>query len=191
MNKSFMFPKYDENGISRIAIPDIKSILFLDIDGVICPYSNDSRWCHDLRKLSLYLANKYKDDIYLKVPEGDLGGAFYDWDLMALARVKNILDITDSELVIHSDLRDWNDLDCFKALFKLYGMDEYVIDRCIPKFDKEVAIRKYLEENEDIENYVVIDDDNDLSVFKDNFVLTNNYINDKNVEDACKVLLRY
>ena len=191
MNRNWLFPNYDSNGKRVIPIPDTKSIVFLDIDGVICPYCGDTRWHHNLKELAEYLKNKYKDDIYLKIPEPDLGGAFYDWDLEAIGKLKTILDETDSEVVIHSDLRIWNNLEYFKGLFKLHGMDEYVIDVCGPRLDKVKTVEEYLEKTDNIENYVILDDNDELAVFNGHFVLTYDKLNDNNVEEACKILLRY
>ena len=191
MIKNLMFPKYDDNGCSRLVMPNTKSIVFLDFDGVIIPYNNDSRWYHDLKKLAIYLSKKYRNDIYLKVPEGDLGGAFFDWDLTALGRLRKILDETASEIVIHSDYRIFDTLEQLKAMFRLYGMDEYILDVCEKGPDKEEAIRNYLYQNSDnIENYVVLDDNPELDVFNDHFVLTNDYLKDEDVEKTLKILMR-
>lgn len=186
MNINWMFTTSSE-----IALPDNKSIVFLDVDGVICPYGFSRRWDHNLENTAEYLAKKYNDDLYLRMPISDLGGAYYDWDLESLGKLKKLLDYTESEIVIHSDLRIWNDLESFKGMFRLYGMDEYVIDVCNPKLDKIETIEDYLNKTPNIENYVIFDDNDELKVFGDNFIYTKNLLTDENIDAANKVLLRY
>ena len=187
MNKIFMFPSIDENGNYKLGIPDKKTVTFLDIDGVI--NNSDNLYYHDLYKTREYLAQKYKDDIYLKISEIDLGHAFYDWDPICLGRLRKYLDSTGSEIVISSDWRSGNDLEMMKALFRIHGMDEYILDVLSEKKEKIGAINEYLvKEKANIENYVVLDDNNELSVFKDHFVLVKKRVNSRNLKIAANIL---
>lgn len=194
MNKKFMFPKhiyredyfydYDDS----LEVEDKKRIVFLDIDGVICHNCFESSH-HDLEKTAEYLAWKYHDDIYTKIRETDIGLAYYDWDNLAIGRLKQFLYESESEVVIHSDWC-WNtDLEYLKALFRLHAMDDYIYDKC-RRGDKKEIIKEYLELHKDIiENYVIFED-NPAVQFDDHFVLTKKLLTQKNIKDAYKILDR-
>ena len=184
-----MFPKIDVNSEYKLGIPEKRIITFLDIEGVISK-NTDKLYDHDLYKTREYLAQKYKDDIYLKIREVDIGHAFYDWDPICLGRLRNYLDKTESEIVIHSDWRIGNCLETMRALFKIHGMDEYILDVLPATKNKIEAIRDYLEsENDNIENHVVIDDDDKLRVFGDHFVLVKKRLNSRNLKEAERILI--
>ena len=98
MNPNLMFPKIDRNlldyrqgEVIENDDADKMNIVFLDIDGVISPYSGEVDR-HNLEGLSKYLAWKYHDDIYTRIRERDLGLAYYEWDLEALGRLKKLLN---------------------------------------------------------------------------------------------------
>lgn len=200
MNPNFMFPRIDRNLLDYRELDyrqgkiienddaDKMNIVFLDIDGVISPYSGEIDR-HNLEGLSKYLAWKYHDDIYTRIRERDIGLAYYEWDLEALGKLKKFLNNIEAEVVIHSDWC-WNtDLDYLKALFRLYSMDEYIYDK-MQAGDKKENIKKYLELHKDIiENYVIFDDDASVQ-FDDHFVLTKKILTQKNIKDAYKIFDR-
>lgn len=194
MNPTFMFSKanYEKNRMfdydDSLEVDTRKKIVFLDIDGVISGFSGEIE-LHELKELSKYLAWKYHDDIYTKIRERDIGLAYYEWDLEALGRLKNFLNKTESDIVIHSDWCLNTNLDYLKALFRLYSMDEYIYDK-MQRGDKKENIKKYLELHKDIiENYVIFDDDASVQ-FDDHFVLTKKLLTPKNIKDAYKILNR-
>lgn len=196
MIRRLSFPNYDDNG-ERIKLYDIntmpKSIVFLDFDGVIIPNHSNSRWDHNLNELRNYLTKRYNDERFLKANPGNLGASYYDFDPLALGRLRKLLDDTYSEVVIHSDYRYNTKLEEFKLLFKIHGMDDYIIDVCNPKEEKDIAIKRYLSRNEnDIESYVIFDDDIKINRgFGEHFILTDNVLTDENCKQARKVLERY
>ena len=193
MIKKITFPKYYDGRPCTIYDPESvlnKRIVFLDFDGVIIPYHNDDRNRHNLDKLAIYLYKKYNDEIYLTMNKGNLGMVYYDFDPLALGRLRKLLDDTMSEVVISSDYRWTSDLLQMRALFKIYGMDDYIIDIVDNKLNKAVAIRKYLvEHKEEIENYIILEDDINVNRgFGEHFILTDNLLSDENCEQARKVL---
>ncbi len=192
MNPNLMFPKIDRNlldyrqgEVIENDDADKMNIVFLDIDGVISPYSGEVDR-HNLEGLSKYLAWKYHDDIYTRIRERDLGLAYYEWDLEALGRLKKLLNFFEAEVVVHSGWC-WNtDLEYLKALFRLYSMDEYIYDK-MKSANKKENIKKYLELHKDIiENYVIFDDDASVQ-FDDHFVLTKKILTQKNIKEAYKI----
>ena len=167
MHKSLDFLRTPKN-ISK------KNIIFLDIDGVLQPYSAATRFDYQLEKLPQYFANKYNDKSFLQCDIYDLGAVYFDWNEVAVAILKEILRMFSAYLVIHSGWRESMSKDTLKTLFKLYDMNDYILD-VLPSGKKETVIEKYLSENKDfIENFIVIDDDNMLSSFGMHFCHTYN-----------------
>lgn len=91
----------------------MKKILFLDIDGVI---ATTSHW---------NLGNEFDLSTGKKVP--------YLWDMNCCNTLSNILESTDSDVVISSDWRFNFTLDEIKELFKIHKMNP---DRVIGTTEK-------------------------------------------------------
>ena len=196
MTKDYAFLKASNDFIRLVddrlvpGVPNTKKIVFLDIDGVIDGYYTDERLRHDLTATANYLALKYHDDIYKTIRQNDLGAAYYNWNSVALGRLQQLLYETRSEIVLHSDYCFGNSLEQLKALFKLHGMDDYLIGKCNDK-PKLERIKDYLEEYKDIiENYVIFDDNDKahLEEFGEHFILTKNLLTNKNIKKAEKIL---
>lgn len=153
------------------------NIIFLDIDGVLQPYNNDYRFKYDLSKLQTYLSEKYSNSIYLNIDKFDLGACFYDWNEISIGILKELLNKTNSQLVIHSGWKDCLTKDEIIALFKIKDLDKYIID-VVDRGDKIKAIKKYIETHS-IDNYLIIDDSNFTNDFGKNFYLTKDFIKEK------------
>lgn len=165
-----------------------KNIIFLDIDGVIQLYEQKERFDHDLDGLIDYLCEKYHDPIYREMDKYDVGAAYYDWDDIAVGILTKLIRLTASHVVIHSGWRETNNLDKLKALFRLYNLEDYIIDVC-PQGNKEDAILQYIEKNQEwIYRYVVIDDADMTAEFGHCFVQTRDLIDMKNYEQCVNVL---
>lgn len=195
MNRKFMFSKYDYQknrmfDYDDTLEPDCKHrIVFLDIDGVIC-YDSFEKEQHNLDKLAEYLAWKYHDDIYTKMRSTDIGLAYYDWNNIAIGRLKQFLFEEEAEVVLHSDYCWDTNLDEIKALFRLHAMDDYIYDK-LRRGEKKEIIKEYLELNKDIiENYVIFEDNPDVQ-FDDHFVLTKKLLTPKNIKDAHEIINRW
>lgn len=153
------------------------NIIFLDIDGVLQPYNNDYRFKYDLNKLQTYLSEKYNNSIYLNIDKFDLGACFYDWNEISIGILKELLNKTNSQLVIHSGWKDCLTKDEIIALFKIKDLDKYIID-VVDRGDKIKAIKKYIETHS-MDNYLIIDDSNFTNDFGKNFYLTKDFIKEK------------
>lgn len=163
-------------------------VIFLDIDGVIQPYNNSFRFKHSMDETAKYLAEKYDDKTYLEIDKYDLSAAFYDWDESAIGHLKKILYLTDARIVIHSDWRKYNSLEKIKCMFKLYDMDNYIIDLTNTEKEKVESIEQYLDENKNITNYVIIDDLDMSKIFGANFVLTSDFIKEEDTKAIYRLL---
>lgn len=154
--------------------------LFLDIDGVLQPYNANNRFEHNMKETIKYLVEKYNTDIYETMDIYDVCAAYYDWDDVAIGILKKIIKESNCKIIVHSGWIEFNNLDQLKALFKLYDLDEYIIDSTQPKIDKRKAIKKYLEQHPEIgEDYVVIDDLDMTLDFGHHFINTNDVITTK------------
>lgn len=148
--------------------------IFLDIDGVIQP-GTQKRFDHDNKKLKEYLYKKFNDLRYLDVKDYDIGAVYYDWRPSSVGILKEILDSTVSDIVLSSDWRDTN-FDYLKAFFKLYDLEDYLIDVTDPNIfiSKKEAIKKYLKEHKEIKKYIIFDDLDFYDDFGPNFRKINN-----------------
>ncbi|WP_286077498.1 HAD domain-containing protein, partial [Thomasclavelia cocleata] len=151
MNKAEFLLKDNEKIVNHK-----KNIIFLDIDGVIQPYNNTNRFKHDLDGTVNFLTNKYRDTSYKKMDKYDVCAAFYDWDEIGLGILKKALYKCNAYIVLHSGWREYMSLIEAKALFRLYDLEQELINIC-DKGTKEKVIKKYLEENKnEIDKYIVI-----------------------------------
>ena len=155
-------------------------IIFLDIDGVLQPYSSQIRFEHDLPKTIEMLCQKYNDEIYKTIDKYDVAAAYYDWDLGAVKLLKECLDETKSIIVVSSSWRNFLNLKQLKAIFRFYDLDEYVKDSLPHGVDKKVLIKAYLKKNKSkILGYAVVDDDMFMTEFKPHMVETTNKLNEE------------
>lgn len=135
-----------------------KNIIFLDIDGVLQPYNNEFRFKHDLDATVEYLVQKYDDMIFKTMDKYDVCAAYYDWDDIAIGYLKEFLNKESAYIVVSSGWKEYNNEFQLKALFGLYELDDYILAIC-NKGDKARTIQEYLQEHqEEINQYVVIDD---------------------------------
>jgi hypothetical protein len=90
-----------------------------------------------------------------------------------------ILDRTDARIVVSSTWRLGRSVEDLKQLFYNYGLQSrFIIDKTpyLSGEQRGVEIKQWLDENgeaHEVESFVVIDDDDDMDVVRDNFVQTN------------------
>lgn len=164
------------------------NIIFLDIDGVIQPYSNQFRFDHDMNETINYLCEKYNTDIYRDMDIYDVCAAYYDWDEIAIGILKKIVQDYSCRIVIHSGWKESNSLEQLRALFKFYDMEDFILDVCASG-DKTRVIKEYLNANKDkIYNYVILEDLNLTPSFGWHFCLTRNVLNMGDYYQICTIL---
>lgn len=167
-------------------------VIFLDIDGVIQPYSAEARHVYDLEALCAYLSGKYQNDIYTRMDKYDVGAAYYDWDTLALARIRELAKLYNAAIVLHTGWCRFNNLEKMKALFALYGMDDMIVTQVDGKKDKADGILDFLEQNPGIRDYIVIDDDGRLGeAFAAHFIETNNRFTEQNYKKVYDYFAQY
>jgi hypothetical protein len=173
----------------------IKKVLFLDIDGVLQPCSSQKRFKHidEMDKLYKELYDKYGVD-YSPYFKYDVAAVYYDWDKESLQELRRILDTTGAKVVISSDWRVTKPLSCLQHFFKIYDMDDYIVDYTlswphyqIPKeiMNREeykdihesrcIEILEYLKAHPEIQKWAALDDLPLNNYLKDNAVITSTY----------------
>jgi hypothetical protein len=146
-------------------------VVFLDINGVIMPAPDPQiRHEHDNETLKEYLSKKYNDNIYMDMKGCDIGAVYYDWNHIATGYLRELLDKTGSNIVLSSNWRDGHPWEHLKAFFKLYDLDDYLIDRTPFNPTNETyichedSIKIYLNDHPEIKKYIVFDD---IDYYKD------------------------
>ena len=193
---------------------NINKVLFLDIDGVLQPYENRSRFYHmennDMDNLYAELKKLHNFD-YSQYRDNEVAAVYYDWSKNSVFLLKDILIQTNAKIVLSSDWRM-----CGKEkmhnLFKIHDLHDFYIDDTIDFLDfndeaedkitnkhlkklnlkytsrRTIEILEYLEKHPFIDNYVAIDDKNLLPGLEDHFVNTGDFLRQKDADLAKKIL---
>lgn len=170
------------------------NVVFLDIDGVLQPYDSDCRLDNPDKDLVNVLSQKYNID-YTQYYWADVLAAYLDWHKNAITRLRTILDETSSKIIISSDWREEIHPYKMRDLLKIHNLDNYwIADTFICKKFIYYPQRRAIEINEaikrfSINNFVVLDDMKGLiDYFPNNMVKTHNYLKEKDVKKALKIL---
>ncbi|MDR1812562.1 MAG: hypothetical protein LBQ87_07030 [Candidatus Fibromonas sp.] len=167
----------------------IEKVLFLDIDGVIQPFT-EYRFEHvynanEMERLFKELENEFKIN-YREFDKYDVAAAYYDWDKTAVKEIKRILDATGAKIVVSSSWRSGTTGDYLPFLLRIHGLQEYLYGynpiflEGFPK-DKEyeylaharsIEILEYLKMHPHIRKWAAVDDVNLPDDFPENAVVT-------------------
>lgn len=137
-----------------------KRIIFLDIDGVVQPEYNRQRFEKPLDNEHKQLINE-NPDIYTNLNKYDIGAARYDWHPEAIEYLRILCEECEAKIVISSEWRRSHTLLQMKTLFGFHNLSQEIIDfTAILEYTatRLTEIQQYLEEQPEIENFVIIDD---------------------------------
>ena len=204
----FIDRDYQNEVPKEILQSEKKNIIFLDIDGVIQPYENKYRFYHSFEKTLDLLKKKYPAKYIDEGDKFDICAAYYDWDEIAMGRILYLCRHTGSYIVLHSAWIKYSSLERFKVFFDFYGLSDYLLDKCECIEDsnmrvsrkqygyyvdeKVIEINRWLDKhNNEVENYVVIDDLDMSWEFGTHFIYTRNILSSNDAFIAKSMLLGY
>lgn len=116
-------------------------VLFLDIDGVLQPCGRQERFAHidEIPSLCKQLNETVKTDFDYEAYVGnsysnacDIGAVYFDWDKPSVERLRRILDMTGTRVILSSNWREGG-VKRMKGFIAIYNLDSYLDDRNIGK----------------------------------------------------------
>jgi hypothetical protein len=164
----------------------IEKALFLDIDGVIQPFT-EYRFEHvhndgEMERLFKELEDKFNID-YRQFDKYDVAATYYDWDKDAVNEIKRILDTTGAKIVVSSSWRSGTTMDYFPFLLRIHDLQKYlygynpIFYEDLPKYEglrhvRSIEILEYLKIHPHIKKWVAVDDIDLSKDFPENAVVT-------------------
>lgn len=151
----------------------MSDIIFLDIDGVLRTHQSDSEWSEKLNTPIF----KRTDRLFSKNSVND---------------INYITSLTHAKIVVTSSWRIHLSVIELNSIFKKRGIIAEVIDKTEIGLNRGEEIKSWLDENDYVTNYVVIDDQiNDIikTIPKCNVVKVDPIIGFDNVDKVLDILL--
>lgn len=104
------------------------------------------------------MAKKFNDPGFLQLNKYDFGAVYYNWHMDEVESLKTLLNETGAKIVPSSDWKRGRSFEDLKRLFKIHGLDEYLIDMTPNMTSRCEEIETYLASHSDIKNSVILDD---------------------------------
>ena len=139
-----------------------RTVIFLDIDGVLQSPSSQKRFRHDLEELRRRLADELDDAAYLGFDKYDIGAIRHDWDGDAVERLRALCEDFGAEIVVSSDWRRRKSVEMLQGYFRIHDLHRHVTDKTGedggPPHYRAGEVKDYLDAHPEIERFVIIDD---------------------------------
>ena len=172
-----------------------RTVIFLDIDGVLQSPSSQKRFQHDLDELRRRLADDLDDGAYLDFDKYDLGAIYHDWDRDAVERLRALCEDFDAEIVVSSDWRRRKSVEMLQSYFRIHDLHRYVTDKTDesegPPHYRAGEVKDYLDAHPEVERFVIIDDGYKKEfdeLFPEQFVYTQSLMAAADVARARQIL---
>lgn len=170
-----------------------RTVIFLDIDGVLQPLRGNQRFNYDLRALCQQLAREYDNEEYCDMDPYDVGAVYYDWDKKAVERLRRLCQMYQAEIVISSAWRSYSPLSRLQAFFRLHDLDQYVTDVIpqIPMKSRCEEVTAYLNDHPEVQRFVILDDahlEDFETHYPDQFVYCQLVFDEACYEEAARIL---
>lgn len=186
------------------------NVIFLDIDGVLQPFNNINRVNCNIEKVLEEVCNKTNDYSYYEMNSFEVAGVYLDWEKEAIDCLKSLIAQRNAKIVLSTGWR-YMGYKTLVKLFKIHDLDKYIIGMT-PYYEtienKEERYKEYMPKdvlntfhhsrvieileyinNNDISNYVILDDINMTDDFKNHFIHVNSgYFNMEMLEKALEIL---
>lgn len=172
------------------------NVVFLDIDGVLLTDS-DGRSNREAYNKNLPFIQSKLGEAYNELDLHDIGATLL-FSKDAVANLKRLCEKTDSQIVISSQWRLNSDDDRerslrrLRLLFKLWDLDQLIIDETPHLFGRDKEIQAWLDRygNGRINSYVILDDIDLSRKFPNNLVRTQDrmFFSEKHLSKALSIL---
>ena len=168
------------------------NVVFLDINGVLQPDYFRRRFNAD-KKIIEMLSNKHNID-YSQYDFYDVAAVYCDWDEQAVVRLKYILNETNSKIIVSSDWKNNRLPNKMKDLLAIQDLDRYWFADNIELYCQSYIKTRAMEikdslDRYDIDNFVVLDDMQELlEYFPNNCVITHNIMSNDDMNKCIKIL---
>jgi len=166
----------------------IEKALFLDIDGVIHPFTQCRyEYMNDMEQLLNELENKFHIN-YREFDKCDVAMAYYDWDKDSVKEIKRILDVTGARIVVSSSWRCGTTGNSLPFLLRIHDLQKYLYGYTPIMQSRPVEILEYLKMHPHIKKWVAVDDMNLTTFFPNNAIITYPKITTKDADKCIEIL---
>ena len=173
-------------------VEESRSIIFLDIDGVISPIDVSNHHVPVYREWYYrYEAKKYLRKHQFSILPYDIYLVKKYWNRQAIGRIKRLAKVTNSRIVMTSTwCKTYSNTNQMRNLLRMVGLDDVYLDNAYQP-NKAAGVRDYLNRHPEVETYVIFDDQDEWGLqqgFDKHFLRTHNLFTENDYRQAISIL---